>query len=293
MISSISETANWVAWYRALESARPEPLFQDPWAAALAGDRGRAIAADMRGLRDGAGIVAARTALIDRMVADAVTRDRVDTVLNLACGFDTRAFRLDLPKHLRWFDVDGAHVIERKRAVLEGASPTCSWHPLVADLAEAGPRREALQLATNGAQRALVVTEGLLLYLHPEQVAALATDLNAQPAVAAWITDLLSAEGQRRAAKIYETPFAGADIAVRFGVDDTEEFFSPHGFAEVESQSTTREAHERQRLSRLYTWIFAVMQLSASGRDRMERSSRVVRLKRRAGCNEDSARQTP
>jgi methyltransferase (TIGR00027 family) len=281
LISAISDTANWVAWYRALESARPDPLFRDPWAAAFAGDRGRAIAEGMRGLRDGAGLVAVRTALIDRIVTATIARDRIDTVLNLACGFDTRPFRLELPAHLRWFDIDGPTIIERKRELLEDASPRCSWHTLIADLADEEARREAIRTATDGAQRALVVTEGLLLYLHPDQVMALATDLGALPACAAWVTDLLSAEAQLRAAKLYSKPFAASGIAVRFGPEDSTAFFAGLGFAEVESQSTLREAYGLQRLSRLYTWLFALTQLSARNRDRMTKSTRVVRLERR------------
>jgi O-methyltransferase involved in polyketide biosynthesis len=182
---------------------------------------------------------------------------------------------------VRWFDVDGPTIIERKRDVLDGASPRCSWHPLVADLADAESRREALRTATSGANRALVVTEGLLLYLQPDQVAALAADLAAHAACTAWVTDLLSAEGVVRAAAIYKKPFAQSGIAVRFGPEDGPAFFARLGFTEVESQSTTLEACRLERLPRLYTWVLALMQrLSARNRDRLYQSSRVVRLER-------------
>lgn len=69
MITAISDTASWVAWYRALESARPDKLFDDPWAAALAGERGRAIADSMRGLRDTTGVIAVRTAFYKKPFA--------------------------------------------------------------------------------------------------------------------------------------------------------------------------------------------------------------------------------
>ena len=46
-ISNVSDTARWVAVYRARESARPDALFHDPYAELLAGERGRAIAAFM------------------------------------------------------------------------------------------------------------------------------------------------------------------------------------------------------------------------------------------------------
>ena len=40
----ISDTAHWVAFYRALESERPDALFHDPFARRLAGVRGARIA---------------------------------------------------------------------------------------------------------------------------------------------------------------------------------------------------------------------------------------------------------
>lgn len=280
MITAISDTASWVAWYRALESARPDKLFDDPWAAALAGERGQAIADSMRGLRDTTGVIAVRTALIDHLVTETIARDRIDTVINLACGFDTRPFRLDLPAQLRWFDIDGPAIVERKRALLAAAPARCSWQLLTADLADDTARRQALGKALRGAQRALVLTEGLLLYLQRDQVAALANDLAAQPACACWVTDLLSVEGQRRSAAIYKKPFAASGIAVRFGVEDSSAFFAELGFAEVESRSTIHEAYKLQRLSRLYTWMIALTQLFAGTRHTIARSSRVVRFER-------------
>jgi len=66
LISNVSDTARWVATYRAVESARPDALFHDPLADRLAGDRGRAIvAAAPRMIRNGWWLVA-RTKVIER-----------------------------------------------------------------------------------------------------------------------------------------------------------------------------------------------------------------------------------
>jgi len=40
LIRNVSDTALWVAAYRALESERPDALFHDPYARELAGERG-------------------------------------------------------------------------------------------------------------------------------------------------------------------------------------------------------------------------------------------------------------
>src|SRR4030095_11149477 len=42
-LRNISDTAHWVAFYRALESERPDALFRDPFARRLAGERGARI----------------------------------------------------------------------------------------------------------------------------------------------------------------------------------------------------------------------------------------------------------
>ena len=43
-IHGISDTARWVAYFRARESERPDALFHDPYAGRLAGERGFQIA---------------------------------------------------------------------------------------------------------------------------------------------------------------------------------------------------------------------------------------------------------
>ena len=44
LIRNVSDTAIWVAMYRAIESERPDALFNDPYARRLSGERGERIA---------------------------------------------------------------------------------------------------------------------------------------------------------------------------------------------------------------------------------------------------------
>ncbi len=74
-------------------------------------------------------------------------------------------------------------------------------------------------------------------------------------------------------------------MASRSASEDSTAFFAQYGFAEVESQSTVREAYGLNSLSRLYSWLFALTRLSASGRNLMTKSSRVVRLERRKSAS--------
>ena len=46
-IEHISDTARWIATYRAMESERPDALFRDPFARRLGGARGEEIVATL------------------------------------------------------------------------------------------------------------------------------------------------------------------------------------------------------------------------------------------------------
>ena len=47
-IENVSDTARWVAVYRAMETARADAIFRDRFAARLAGEKGEAIVDSMR-----------------------------------------------------------------------------------------------------------------------------------------------------------------------------------------------------------------------------------------------------
>ena len=114
-IQHVSDTARWVALYRAMESERPDALFHDPYARRLAGERGERILASVPKARVWAWPIVVRTAVMDELILWAIERDGVDTVLNLAAGLDTRPFRLPLLPSLRWIEVDFPDVIAYKR----------------------------------------------------------------------------------------------------------------------------------------------------------------------------------
>src|SRR5690242_20374554 len=123
-IENVSDTARWVAVYRAMESDRSDALFRDPWARRLAGERGVAIVRAMPNGRGLAWPMIVRTALMDEMLANAV-RGGPRTVLNLAAGLDTRAWRLDLPKSLKWIDADLPAMIVYRDGMMRGEAPAC------------------------------------------------------------------------------------------------------------------------------------------------------------------------
>src|SRR5262252_7124629 len=96
-IEHVSDTALMVAACRALETARPDGLVHDPFADRLAGARGMAILYGVPGWEWMCFGVAVRSHFVDALVSQTVRERRVETVLSIGAGLDTRPWRLDFP----------------------------------------------------------------------------------------------------------------------------------------------------------------------------------------------------
>lgn len=191
-IRDVSDTAIWVAHYRALETERPDALFRDPLAKLLVGERGAAIARTMGTMGRYTGwTLVMRTLIIDAYIQQAL-REGVDAVVNLGAGLDTRPYRLDLPPTLPWVEADFPHMIQYKENLLREHAPRCRLQRTGVDLADAAARRAFLASVAPDAHRVLVLTEGVVPYLTEAQVAELATDLKSQPRFSSWVLEYFS-----------------------------------------------------------------------------------------------------
>jgi methyltransferase (TIGR00027 family) len=109
-------------------------------------------------------LVTMRAKQFDDWSAEFLRRHPDAVVLHLGCGMDTRAFRLDPPHTVQWFDVDRPNVIALRRKLYDdrdgyrmiGASVTDDW------LGEVPADRPTLMVA-----------EGLLMYLTEPDVRTL------------------------------------------------------------------------------------------------------------------------
>jgi methyltransferase (TIGR00027 family) len=238
-IQHVSDTAWLAAGWRAMEGRRPDALFQDPFAAGLAGERGLRIA---QTLPDGAWVVAIRTVVIDAFVRSAISSG-IDTIINVGAGLDTRPYWMDLPSSLRWFEIDHPGIIERKATHLRDKAPTCMVERFGLDLADRGTRRELFDRIAATSNRAMALTEGVLSYLSVDEAGALADDLHAQRPFEVWVTEYLSPQRLRYYQK--HQPFHR--IPVRFDPVSCEAFFADHGWRVREIRYLGEES---QRLGR-------------------------------------------
>ena len=162
-IVHVSDTALMVAACRAMETEREGGLVHDPFAARLAGERGMAFARSLPMLPMMCFGIGVRSKFMDEFVMYAVGAGQVETVLSLGAGLDSRAWRLDIPHHVRWIEVDLPPMLEYKSRMMAGSQPRCQVEQISTDLNDAEQRRALFNKV--GSSRALMITEGLLMYL--------------------------------------------------------------------------------------------------------------------------------
>jgi methyltransferase (TIGR00027 family) len=246
-VREISETALWVAVYRARENERPDAAFHDPYARLLAGERGEQMARSHQFSEQNEWSFLGRTHLFDKYITQEVASG-TDVVLNLACGLDTRPYRMALPTSLRWVEVDLPELLAYKAEILNtvGAKPTCRLEQVALDLADVSKRRDLLAQLARESRRALVVTEGLLIYLTREENGLLADDLVAHPSFQRWLIDmsspgLLKLMVQSMGAELANTP-------LKFAPEEGLAFYEAHGWRRLAVQSMPEGAQEINRL---------------------------------------------
>ena len=99
----------------------------------------------------------ARTIVLDRMAADFVKEHPDATVINIACGMDTRFYRVDNGK-IRWYNIDLPVTMEvRKKYIKENERVT--------NIAASAMDESWTERIQSVAGPVLVIVEGLSMYL--------------------------------------------------------------------------------------------------------------------------------
>lgn len=245
-MDAVGRTALLTAAMRAEESRRPDRLHEDPYARTLSGEAGPKLLAEVadatfrpdaqRAMPDTCDVNAVRTRHFDDWLQRAA-RDRTQ-IVSAASGMDTRPYRLDWPRHVRYFEMDRPAVLGHKRELLAGVRPRAEHHMVATDLTD--PEWEKL-LEESGYDPALPsawLLEGVLYYLAEadvEQLLARIRRVTAPGSVVA--ADVVNSEALTlRHARGQLDVFARWGCPWRFGVDEPEALFARHGMTTEVSQ---------------------------------------------------------
>ncbi len=280
-IENVSDTARWVAVYRAMETERRDAIFRDPFARRLAGDKGQEIVDAMPRGRQTAWAMIVRTAVFDEIIIDRVAAG-VDCVLNLAAGLDARAWRMSsLPRTLRWIDVDLPGILDYKTDMLRDEKPVVRYEAIRLDLTDAARRRALFAQVGAESKRVLVLSEGLLIYLTPDDVAGLASDLHDPSSFRWWTIDLASPTLLKWMSRSWGKNVSAGNAPFRFAPEESTKFFEPYGWREEQFRSSWLEAKRLNRQMKM-AWLWALLGLlrSREKQEGIKRFSGIVLLQR-------------
>ena len=219
---AVQATALVAAAARAAEQRGARPRIRDRFAERFVTAHADATGAAVRRLvAAGAEEVVHRTALIDALLTAHATAG--STVVNLGAGYCARPYRLDLSHCSRVMELDAEPVLRFKSRVLADSPPSCPVEHLVADVRQAGAVTCALSSALSAGGRAVVISEGLLVYLSPDELGRLAVGLAELPGDPVWLCDIVSDDSAAAMSMVADGARAGVRL---YGLSSLEVFES-------------------------------------------------------------------
>lgn len=148
-----------------------------------------------------------RSAVFDRWVTEKISENPGACILHLGCGLDSRCLRVNTTAD--WYDVDFPEVIdERRKYFSEGDR----YHMVSSDVRSEG------WLERLPAGEAIVVMEGISMYLRPEELTQTLRNLTAHFAKIHLLMDcytMLAAKVSR-----HKNPINSVGVTEVFGLDD-------------------------------------------------------------------------
>ncbi len=179
----------------------PDPKAEEIWRSAGFSLKGKAASKWL------AYYMGMRSAVFDRWVTEKIAEDPGACVLHLGCGLDSRCLRVETAAD--WYDVDLPEVIDERKKYF---SESGSYHMIASDIRAEG------WMDRLPAGEAIVVMEGISMYLRPEELTETLRDLTAHFSKIHLLMDCYT----EFAAKVsrYKNPINTVGVTEVFGLDD-------------------------------------------------------------------------
>ena len=156
--------------------------------------------------------------------------------------------RMNLSGSLQWIEVDLPEILAHKEDILRNETPVCQVERVRLDLSDVRARGELFSQLGCRANRALVISEGLLVYLDEKEVTSLGQDLAVVPSFQHWVIDLASPALLKMLAKKMGAPLDQAGAPLKFAPREGPDFFASSGWKPVEIYSVLHSAAKLNRL---------------------------------------------
>ena len=200
---------------RAIQSQWQHPILHDPWAEEAMRHIDYDLSKQLTGVASwsmwkdiGPTIIATRAATFDQLTTRFLAEHPDAVVIQVGCGMDSRAFRVDPPASVQWYDVDYPDVIDLRRQLFPERE---AYHLIGAALDDL---RWMDELPRD--RPGLLIAEGVLHYLGEMEVKALLNALVAHFPSGQVIFDICNSMIVKRAG----SNVGGTGATYRWGLDD-------------------------------------------------------------------------
>jgi O-methyltransferase involved in polyketide biosynthesis len=252
---------------RATQSQWKNPILRDPWADEAMRHIDYDLSKQLTGVaawsiwKDiGPTIIATRAATFDQLTTRFLADHPAAVVLQVGCGMDSRAFRVNPPAGVEWFDVDYPDVMDLRLQLFPGRD---HYHMIGA------PLDDLRWLAEVPRERpGLMIAEGVLHYLSETDVKALLNATVAHFPSGRLLFDICNTMIVKQAGK----NVGGTGATYRWGLDD------PQDIKQLEPKLELIKEFKPSELvafSRFPLWLQAMFRLMEKNTT-LRRNERIV-----------------
>lgn len=155
-VKGVPETMIQTLYARAKETSQKNPQIKDEMAVSIVKQLYYDFSqADQdKTMRSG---VIARTIVLDKMVEEYLDKHKNTIVINIACGLDTRCYRMK-GKYIRWYNLDLPETMNIRKQFLIETGP-------IYQIAKSAMDETYTNTIHNEGEDVLVIIEGLTMYL--------------------------------------------------------------------------------------------------------------------------------
>ena len=251
---------------RATQSQWQNPILRDPWAEEAMQHIDYDLASALTGVASwsiwkdiGPAIIATRAATFDLLTSRFLADHPNAVVLQVGCGMDSRAFRVDPPASVEWYDVDYPDVIDLRRQLFPERD---AYHQIGAPLDDLHWLDEVPRNCPG-----LFIAEGVLHYLSEAEVKALLNAVVAHVPSGEMIFDICNPFIVKRAG----SNVGGTGATYKWGLDDPQDIKQLEPKLELIKEFKPSELVAFSRFPLWWRALFRVQELNLTLR-RMERT---------------------
>lgn len=210
-LSGVNETMLVPVVARAAEAKRKNPRYYDEYAVAITEE----LAYDFKKHKSPMNLwgVSSRTIILDEEAKEYIKEYPDCSVINLACGLDSRFYRVDNGK-IHWYNVDFENVMNIRKQVF-------APHDRVVNIAGSALDFSWINQVENK-ENALIITEGFLMYLKEEEVKLLFDTIAKEFHNCRLLCELM-AKGMVKNQKMHET-IQKTSARFVWGIDESSDF---------------------------------------------------------------------